>query len=317
MVVFSFQTNFFLVMLLYLIYSLLTTPTFSLVNTVTFHHYYDTREKYGNIRLWGTVSWIMVGWFFSYFWLKLGNGNISGSLIFSAIFSALTGLYCLTIPKPKAIIAKPASFLPIESMKVFFKSRILTVTIFVCIVSLLDKFYIVGISPFLKQSGFPEYAIMPAMTLGQISEIIIMTLLAVFIKKIGFKKVFMIGIFFEIIRYTVFSLTSNPVFIIPALFVHGITYAFIYVPMLIYLDTHCEKINRAGVLQLNNIFVTGLSGFLGNVLSGFVGTLFTFPETDKINYFYYWAVPLVLSIIGMIYVSLSIKNVKKVIHQNT
>jgi MFS family permease len=310
MIMFSFQTNFLIVMILYLIYNLVNGPTFALVNTVTFHHYHETREKYGHIRLWGTTAWILVGWFFSYLWIKLNNGNIADSLKFSALLSFITGIYCLTIPKTKNVLSRPERFLPVESIKTFFDGRIIIITIFVSIVALLDRFYIVGISPFLKQIGFEEYLIMPVMTLGQVSEILSMTFLAFFIKRLGFKKVFAIGVSFEILRYFVFSLTGNHLIVISALFVHGITYAFIYVPMLIYLDVHCDRTTRAGVIQLNNIFVTGISGFLGNILCGFVGTAFTLPETGGINYFYFWFIPLALSIVAMIFLLISVDKIK-------
>ncbi|MBD3243025.1 MAG: MFS transporter, partial [Chitinivibrionales bacterium] len=70
MLLLSRLSSFWLVLLLYLCYMVAIRPTIALTNAVAFHHMPGERSRFAGIRLWGTVGWMVVGWVFSYVWLR-------------------------------------------------------------------------------------------------------------------------------------------------------------------------------------------------------------------------------------------------------
>ena len=43
------------------VYSLVYSPTLSLTNSLAFHHLPDRDRDFGQVRIWGTIGWIIVG----------------------------------------------------------------------------------------------------------------------------------------------------------------------------------------------------------------------------------------------------------------
>lgn len=316
MLAFSEQTRFLPVLFFYLTYTLITLPTNSLINAVTFHHSPSDRRKFGNIRVWGTIGWIAVAWVFSFGVL---HGDVSPDapsrlpllMKISALTSTILSVYALCIPRKensKSAKAEKTRF-PVDSLKVMLKPQVLTLSLLAMCITFIDKFYSVGTSPFLKQIGFSEKSIMPAMSLGQIPEIFAMGILGLLLSRWGMKKVLMVGLFMEIFRFATCAFGTSRFLIYASLSVHGLAYTFVFITAFISLDSFCRGKERAGVHQLFSVVAAGIGGFTGSFTAGKVADLFS-DSYGMVDYTRYWSVPLVLAFFILAALVIFVKEVK-------
>ncbi|MDR2592358.1 MAG: MFS transporter [Chitinispirillales bacterium] len=313
MYVFSRQTGWYQALTVYVVYQIVVSPMSPLLNAITFHHSPSERRKFGNIRVWGTIGWIAVAWFASFGLQHGGAAQAAGEggsklpvlLDISAITSFIMAAYCLTIPKrvkpaqPSVSTPEPASA-PRPStraaLNVVLSPRVLALAAATAAITFVDKFYNVGTSPFLRSAGLSERAVMPAMSLGQVPEIVAMGILGYLLARFGAKKVLMLGVAMEIFRFAACAVGVNMPLIYAALCVHGLAYTFTMVTAVICLDGFCDVNKRSGVHQLFNVATAGIGGFLGSYAAGRTMDLFT-DAAGAVNYRAYWAVPLTISIL--------------------
>ncbi len=310
--VLSFQHRFGPFLLFYLIYMLVFGSTNALSNAIAFHHIPDSEKSFGGIRVWGTVGWIAVAWFFSFLWLRGGSGVIAGrlpdALKLSAISSMLLGLYAFTLPVLKHKPEGRFRFFPMEAFRVMIKREVVLLAAICFLVSFIDRYYYFGTAPFLRQIGFREADIMPAMSLGQVPEVFAMILLGYFIARIGSKRVIAIGVLMETARFTAFAIGAPSFLVLMGLSFHGIAYAFFFTTAFIYLDRHCDPTSRAGVHQLFAIINSGIGSFMGSLVAGKTLDLFTAPDTGWVDYRGFWMVPTLLSLLTLIIIVLFFKH---------
>jgi MFS family permease len=342
MIVFSRQTGWHGALVVYVVYQIAVSPMSPLINAITFHHSPVERRKFGNIRVWGTIGWIAVAWFFSFCLLRGGSAAREAAggasklpllLDISAVTSFIMAAYCLTIPKKgkSAPTAKatpeqmPAQSEPAAesastvsaagaapALKVILRPQVLALAAATAAITFVDKFYTVGTAPFLRSTGLSERAIMPAMSLGQVPEIAAMWILGYLLARWGAGTVLLLGVALEIFRFAACAFGSGTPLIYAALCAHGLAYTFTMVTSVICLDGFCGPNERAGVHQLFNVATAGAGGFLGSYAAGLVMDLFT-TAAGTVNYRGFWTVPLVISVIIFFCIKVKVKVKVKVV----
>jgi len=317
MLVFSMQTEFYSVVFLYIVYNLMITPTYALVNAITFHHNPSKGSSFGGIRVWGTIGWISIAWFFSFIILQKDTTahNISQLPVLlkvSAVTSFILSAYCFTIPSSLTNERKneKRAFFPVDSLRVMMKPQVLALTLTAAAVTFIDRFYAVGTAPFLKQIGFSEKSIMPAMSLGQLPEIFAMGLLGYILKRWGMKKVLIAGMCMEIFRFGACAFGDSNLLVYTSLSVHGLAYTFIFITAIISLDSFCNKNERTGVHQLFSVITGGIGGFFGSYTAGKITDYFS-GGTGTVYYAAYWMVPFLLSIFILALLVIFVEDAKK------
>jgi nucleoside transporter len=321
MLLFSVQTEFYPAFFACIAFHIVVNPTVPLINAITFHHAPTDRRKFGNIRVWGTVGWIAVAWFSS-FWIMMGGGAAGGGsqlvllLKISAISSFIMGAYSLTIPPKKiapessanngdaAPAVKKREFFPVDAFKIILKPQVLLLCLLSAMIIFIDKFYSFGAAPFLKQIGFSEHSIMPSMSLGQFPEIVGMAILGFLLKRLGARPVLAAGVALVVFRFCIFIFGSHTWLIYVGLSVHGLAYTFTQITAVISLDGFCGERDRTGVHQLYAVLTSGVGGFLGSYAAGGAADFFA-GSAGVINYAAYWAVPLALAVLTLILVAFS------------
>ena len=305
--VLSFQTRFEPFLSFYLMYMLVFGPTNSLSNAITFHHIPDSEKSFGGIRMWGTIGWIAVAWLFSLLWLRGGGGSdvvtshLPDALKLSSMASIFLGLYAFTLPgtpnapKQTSVLKR---LIPVESFKVMVHPDVLLLSIISLMVSVVERFYYFGTGPFLRQIGFKEASIMPAMSLGQVPEAFAMGLLGLMLKRLGIKRVIALGILTGLGRFACFAVGGPHLLVLAGISFHGFAFAFYFASAFIFLDRYCDKISRSGVHQLFAIITSGFGSILGSMTAGKTLDMFTMAGADAINFRGFWMVPLGLSFLA-------------------
>jgi MFS family permease len=146
--------------------------------------------------------------------------------------------------------------------------------------------------------GFSERNIMPVLSIGQIPEILGLALLGLIIGRLGIKKVLLLGIFLEALRFTLFSCNVNGIPLYGTISLHGLTYAYFFVTAAIFLDKNCSASTRSGTHQYFALMVGGTSNLIGNILAGVVFENLPQSASGHAVFTLYWIVPMLLSIVG-------------------
>jgi hypothetical protein len=272
-------------------------PTTALTNAISFHHIADG-NRFGNIRLWGTIGWIAAAWVYGL--LTTGNylflsQNLKSALQLSIYGSVILAFYALTLPKGVITPKSKINLFPIDSFRILLKPEILFLTVTSAIVMMIDRFYIFGGAPFLKDLHYSEKDILPILSIGQIPEILFLFALSFILRKFGFTLTILCGLILEIIRFAIFAFTSSEYFLLTGIAIHGTTWALFFIPITIYIDKKCSKYTRAGVQQFYTLFsAIGVMG--GNLISGLVADSFK-TSTNEINYTMFWSIPLICSVV--------------------
>jgi predicted MFS family arabinose efflux permease len=135
---------------------------------------------------------------------------------------------------------------------------------------------------------------MPAMSLGQMSEVAGMALLGVLLTRWNFKKVFALGIIFSAVRFIGLLIGGPKIIALVGIFFHGLNFALFYGGSFVYVDGLSEKKAKTGVQQLFLLATMGLANLAGNSSGGWIMDLLTSPETGEVFYRRFWMFPLIL-----------------------
>ncbi len=305
----TLQEAFIPVFVLYLSYQMLFQPGVAITNAIVFHHSPDATRQFGVVRKWGTVGWIISGWFFSLFWIRFAGGDIADALTFSALISIGLGFYAFTLPSGPKNAPRRSRLFPKEALKLFKTPAVVGVAVAGFFIQLVDKYYYFGMAPFLKDIGFADSLIMPIMTIGQITEVFFLALLGGIIARIGYRKALMLGALMEFGRFFFFSLVGWKYFAVVGVLFHGPAFALFFSTAFIFINSFTDTESRAGVQQLYTVLSIGLGNFAGSITAGFVydaasgstageGGVQAAAATDgaaAVAYSQFWLVPLIIS----------------------
>ena len=84
-------------------YMLAYMPTLALVNSVAFAQLQQPEREFGQIRVWGTIGWVVAGLVISYGFAwdattAIAEGALQNTFMLGAIASALLGFYSFSLP---------------------------------------------------------------------------------------------------------------------------------------------------------------------------------------------------------------------------
>jgi nucleoside transporter len=282
--------NFYPYLLLHLVFYM---PTLALANSLSFQNMMDPQREFPPIRTLGTIGWIASGILVgsSFFengiyhlsWPAFLGGNpppngwssiayTSGTFEIGAIASFALGLYAFSLPNtPPKMKGKTVSVGEILGLKAFrlMKDRSFAVFIFCSFLTCIPlSFYFQSANGFLKEMGISNSE--GVMTLGQVSEIFFLLLVPYFFRKLGVKKMLMVGMFFWVLRYILFAnadAQTHALLYLGVIF-HGICYDFFFVTGQLYVDKVAPQDIRSSAQGFIAFVTLGAGMFVGGELNG-------------------------------------------------
>lgn len=253
---------------LVLLYVLCFLPTFSLTNALCFHHIQDTKRDFPRIRVWGTLSWILVGLLVS--WLQVEDQAFI--FLLAAGCSVVQAFYTLTLPATPPQKQKENLWQSLRGpeMQALFRDRSLIVMIgALALICIPSSYYYSFVNPFLNEFGVSNAA--GKMALGQVTEIIFMLALPWLFLRFRLKYIIFVGLLAWGLRYGCFILGihyASEAWLMLGIGLHGTAYICSMLSAQIYLDTRVPVHLRGTGQGFYSLLTLGIGVFVGSTIAG-------------------------------------------------
>jgi nucleoside transporter len=301
----AFATNPHELYLHSFIYGLLYTPTLGLVNAISFRHLPDSARDFGKVRVWGTAGWIVVGisigqWLYFHASSEATlYAHMADAMKLSAILGVGLALYSLTLPATPPTPGKQ-KFAPAEALREIVRQPLLTLFILTFVVAGLHAFFFARMTDYLTAGRFdvPKESILVKIfgaggggiaTIGQFSELIVLALMPLIVKRVNRKLLFAIGLSAYALRFFAFAFLPYTWAVVPALALHGVIFGCFFFLVFITIDEHTTKDVRSSAQNVFNLIIFGFGVIWGSWLSGQLGAWTT--HGGKIDWQTFYAVP--------------------------
>ena len=277
------------------VYGFVYAPTIALTNSLAFHHMPNRDRDFGFVRLWGTVGWIVAGIVVGQYLLRAST-PAEGSLeeikaaqdagrafafTFSACLGVLMGLFCFTLPNTPPARNEGKKLAWAEALSEIKAQPLVTLFLIAVPVSMIHQFYFVFTSDFV--TGVQNAAGSDAantfansinrilgvgggglMTIGQMSEIIVLACMPLLAKNLSRKTLLCIGLAAYAGRMALFAYAPSLASVLVGVALHGLCFGcFIFVAFMI-VDEHTTKDVRATAQNLFNLVIVGIGIIAGS-----------------------------------------------------
>jgi len=268
-----------------LAYMILYMPTLALVNAIAFRQVDDPSRHFPGLRVWGTIGWIVAGLVISYLFAwdshaGIAQGLLRKTFLMSSIASIVLGVYAFTLPATppmpaageggslgRALGFDALVLLKERNFAVFFVASVL-----ICIPL---AFYYQNANQFLTEIQVANAT--GKQTIGQMSEVLFMLALPLFLRTFGMKATLLIGMLAWAARYVLFAFgnaESLTFMLIIGIALHGVCYDFFFVSGQIYTDSKAGAAHKAAAQGLITLATYGLGMLVGFWAAGLIDDLY-------------------------------------------
>ena len=261
----------------FLAYWCVTAPAYSLANSLALRNLDDPGRQFGWVRSWGTAGWMAAGWVVSLVMIASGSVRTGQgayeALWVAAAFSAITSIYCLTLPHtPPLAVGPRAEGIRRAGAELFGPPGVALVLITSFGVYLTMPLVYQVIPGYLEASGLSRAWVTAAMTLGQTTEIALLVALPRLLRRFGVKMTLALGMAAWLLRFLSLSLRPPLAVAVAGTLLHGAGIACFTVGAQVFLDGRAPGHLRASAQALLLMATSGLGSFVGNLLVGEMAT---------------------------------------------
>lgn len=259
---------------LLLAYMVLYMPTLALVNSVAFRQLQDPSREFSTIRVWGTVGWIVAGLCISYVFAwdspaAISHGMLKNTFLMCGIASLVLGVYSLTLPKTPPVTDRAAhsglrDILGLEALRLLANRNFLVFFVSSVLICIPLAFYYQNANQFLTELHVPNAT--GKQTLGQMSEVVFMLLIPVFLNRFGMKTTLLVGMLAWALRYVLFAFGNAgdlATLLLIGIALHGVCYDFFFVSGQIYIDSKAGPRSKSAAQGLITLATYGAGMLIG------------------------------------------------------
>ena len=287
------EFNYFLA--LSALYGLVYAPTMALTNSLAFAHIPNRDTDFGPIRVWGTVGWIAVGItvgqiLFRYH-TPVGvsadevtaaqNAGRAVAFQISAGLGVLMGLYCFILPNTPPSRNAKQNTAWLEAFGEVAKMPLVLLFLIAVPVSIIHQFYFVQADAFIGsvqasivEKGAFEKTISEVfgvggglMTIGQMTEILVLAMMPFLTKWFTRKHLLLIGLAAYALRMALWAFMPTLPFVMAGIALHGLCFGcFIFVAFMI-VDENTTGDIRATAQSLFNLVIVGIGTIVGSIVA--------------------------------------------------
>jgi nucleoside transporter len=300
-------------------YMILYMPTLALVNTISFRQMEEPAKHFSGIRVWGTIGWIVAGLGVSYLFAwdsraGIAQGLLSNTFLMCSIASLALGVYSFTLPRtpPPPRPEEPARLgrllgldalvlLRHRNFVLFFAASIL-----ICIPL---AFYYQNANQFLTEIHVANAT--GKQTIGQMSEVMFMFLIPVFLRTFGMKTTLLLGMLAWVCRYLLFAFGNAHelgFMLLIGIALHGACYDFFFVSGQIYTDSKAGARHKGAAQGLITLATYGVGMLVGFWAAGIIDDLYAVGGTH--DWQSIWLYPAAFAAVVFVLFALTFRNEK-------
>ena len=261
-------------------YMVLYMPTLALVNSVAFNQMKDAEKEFANIRVWGTIGWILAGLAISFIFHwdtteAIGQGLLKNTFLLAGIAALILGIFSFTLPQTPPKVSeekvKITDILGLDALQLLKDKNFLIFFISSILICIPLAFYYQNAHPYLTATGVENPT--GKMAIGQISEALFLLLIPVFFGRYGFKKTILVGMLAWAIRYVLFAYGNGSdlsFMLIIGIALHGICYDFFFVSGQIYTNSKAGEKYKSAAQGLITLATYGIGMLIGFAVAGWI-----------------------------------------------
>jgi nucleoside transporter len=281
-------------------YMVLYMPTLALVNSVAFNQMKDPEKEFANIRVWGTIGWILAGLSISFLFHwdsaeAVSQGLLKNTFLLAGIAALVLGLLSFSLPKTPPKVSegkiKIADIIGLDALKLLKDKNFLIFFISSILICIPLAFYYQNAHPFLTEAGVENPT--GKMAIGQISEALFLLFIPVFFARFGFKKTILVGMLAWAVRYVLFAYGNGgdlSFMLIIGIALHGICYDFFFVSGQIYTNSKAGEKYKSAAQGLITLATYGIGMLIGFAVAGWITDNYKTVE-GAINWQMVWIIP--------------------------
>jgi PPP family 3-phenylpropionic acid transporter len=261
--VFYFYARQFVPMLVVtFFYGIFFSPLISFLETATIEHLGERRQRYGRLRVWGSISFILTVVVVGRIIEKTSVDIILGCILVASVLLTLTafGMPKTTVRKSAALFSSRARFLLSRRVLVFL----------VCAVLMLISHgaYYGFFSIHLEDLGYSTFFIGLAWALAAIAEIFVMVKSEMIFRHFNLEKVLLFSLAVAVVRWGFLSFATSAVAILLTQVFHAVTYGTFHIASVLYMDQLSPEESKTLGQAVNNSLTYGLGLMIGFFISG-------------------------------------------------
>jgi len=281
-------------------YMILYMPTLALVNSVAFNQMKDAEKEFANIRVWGTIGWILAGLSISFLFHwdseeAISSGLLKNTFLLAGIAALVLGLLSFTLPKTPPKVSegkiKIGDIIGLDALKLLKDKNFLIFFVSSILICIPLAFYYQNAHPFLTSAGIENPT--GKMAIGQISEALFLLFIPVFFARFGFKKTILVGMLAWAIRYVLFAYGNGgglSFMLILGIALHGICYDFFFVSGQIYTNSKAGEKYKSAAQGLITLATYGIGMLIGFAVAGWITDNYKTIEGTT-NWQMVWIIP--------------------------
>lgn len=281
-------------------YMVLYMPTLALVNSVAFNQMKDPEKEFANIRVWGTIGWILAGLSISFVFHwdaaeAISQGMLKNTFLLAGIAALVLGIFSFTLPATPPKVSdekiKIGDIIGLDALKLLKDKNFAVFFISSILICIPLAFYYQNAHPFLTEVGVENPT--GKMAIGQISEALFLLLIPVFFTRFGFKKTILVGMLAWAIRYVLFAYGNGGdlgFMLIIGIALHGICYDFFFVSGQIYTNSKAGEKYKSAAQGLITLATYGIGMLIGFAVAGWITDNYKTAD-GAINWEMVWIIP--------------------------
>src|SRR3984893_15721715 len=308
-----------------LAYMILYMPTLALVNTISFRQMDEPAKHFSRVRVWGTIGWIVAGLGVSYLFAwdsraGMAQGFLSKTFLMCSIASFALGIYSFTLPRTPPLPqprepARLGRFLGLDALVLLRQKNFVVFLVASVLICIPLAFYYQNANQFLTEIQVANAT--GKQTIGQMSEVLFMLLIPVFLNTFGMKTTLLLGMLAWVCRYLLFAFgTAHELgfMLIIGIALHGACYDFFFVSGQIYTDSKAGAQHKAAAQGLITLATYGVGMLVGFWAAGLIADLSSVGGAH--DWHSIWLYPAAFAAVVFVLFALTFRN-EKVAYANT
>lgn len=269
-------TGFSSVYALMFIYCLCYFPTLALTNSIALQHLTDARRDFPLIRVFGTFGWIAIG-------VTIGLLRVEKSadqFLIAAAASVVMAIFSLTLPhtppQSKGQEVHIRDILGLDALVMLKRSAYAVFAVASVLACIPLTFYFSFTNDYLNALHVQDAA--GKMTLGQVSEVAMLLLMPLLLKRMNVRTILIVGMLAWTMRYSLLAFGNAGAamwMFYVAILLHGVCFDFFFVTGQLYTDQEAPPHLRGAAQGLIAFLTYGVGMFIGSVTSGVAVDYFT------------------------------------------